>query len=163
VTPRDENQANIEAVDAPDVCSKCLKGGAQGQNRTADTGIFNVNKINNLLILLAQAIRGTVRQNHVDSIACVSLAKTAKFRRCTADVPRIRRKPIRNFYQQALRIQPSRRWCWLAALVPRGYSAIHGGDIVMVVRMVPHIGLVFALTHLATKALPPVPIDKPNG
>ena len=35
--------------------------GAQGQNRTADTGIFNVNKLNNLLILLQHAICGTVR------------------------------------------------------------------------------------------------------
>jgi hypothetical protein len=85
------------------------KNGAQGQNRTADTGIFNANKINNLLILLAQAIRGTVRQNQVDSIACVSLAKTAEFRRCTAGVPRIRQKPIKKFYQQTPRIWPLRR------------------------------------------------------
>ena len=33
---------------------------------TADPGIFNANKINNLLIFLEQAIRGTVRQNQVD-------------------------------------------------------------------------------------------------
>jgi hypothetical protein len=33
---------------------------------TADTGIFNANKINNLLIFLKQAIRGTVRQNQID-------------------------------------------------------------------------------------------------
>jgi hypothetical protein len=84
--------------------------GAQGQNRTADTGIFNVNKINNLLILLPQAIRGTVRQNQVDSIACVSLAKAAESRRCTAAVPRIRRKPIKKFYQQSPRDAARRRF-----------------------------------------------------
>jgi hypothetical protein len=47
--------------------------GAQGQNRTADTRIFNANKFNNLLILLTQAICGTVRRKQVDSTACVSL------------------------------------------------------------------------------------------
>jgi hypothetical protein len=50
---------------------------------TSDTEIFNGNKINNLLILLKQAIRGTVRQNQFDSTACVGLVETAEFRRCT--------------------------------------------------------------------------------
>ena len=82
---------------------------AQGQNRAADTGIFNANEINTLVILLAQAIRVTVRRNQVDSIACVSLVKTAEFRWCTAGVPRIRQKPIRHFYQRLPSIQPSGR------------------------------------------------------
>ena len=76
---------------------------------TADPGIFNANQINNLLIFLEQAIRGTVRQNQIDSIACVSLARSVEFRRCAAGVPRIRRKPIKNFYQQTPRIRPPGR------------------------------------------------------
>ena len=67
--------------------------GAQRQNRTADTGIFNANKINELLILLEQAICGKVRQTQVNSIACVSLTQTAEFRWFTAGVPRIRQIP----------------------------------------------------------------------
>ena len=54
---------------------------------TADTRTFNGYKINNLLILLGQAIRGTVRQNLVDSIVYVGLAITAKIRRCTEEDP----------------------------------------------------------------------------
>jgi hypothetical protein len=50
---------------------------------TTDTGIFNACKINNLLILLAQAVHGTVSRNQVYSIACVSLIRTAEFRQCT--------------------------------------------------------------------------------
>ena len=61
---------------------------------TADTGIFNDNKIHNLLIFLHQAIRGTVRQKQVDSIVCVSLAKTAKIRRYTEDPPETHKKVL---------------------------------------------------------------------
>jgi hypothetical protein len=79
--------------------------GAQGQNRTADTGIFNANKINNLLILLKQAIRGTVRQNQVDSMLLLVWSNQRGF----GGVPRTHQKPIKNFYQQTPRIRPSRR------------------------------------------------------
>ena len=41
--------------------------GGQGQNRTADTGIFRASKINNLLIILEQGMLGTVRDYFVDS------------------------------------------------------------------------------------------------
>ena len=41
--------------------------GGQGQNRTADTGIFRASKINNLLISLKQVFFGTVGDSHVDS------------------------------------------------------------------------------------------------
>ena len=41
--------------------------GGQGQNRTADTGIFRAIKINNLLIMLKQEFFGTVRDSYVDS------------------------------------------------------------------------------------------------
>jgi len=42
--------------------------GGQGQNRTADTGIFRASKINNLLISLKQGFFGTVRDSYVDSV-----------------------------------------------------------------------------------------------
>jgi len=42
-------------------------GGDQGQNRTADTGIFRASKINNLLIILEQGMLGTVRDYFFDS------------------------------------------------------------------------------------------------
>jgi len=41
--------------------------GGQGQNRTADTGIFRASKINNLLIMLKQVVFGTVWDSYVDS------------------------------------------------------------------------------------------------
>jgi hypothetical protein len=44
------------------------KYGGQGQNRTADTGIFMASKINNLLIILEQGIFGTDRNYCVDSV-----------------------------------------------------------------------------------------------
>jgi hypothetical protein len=43
------------------------KYGGQGQNRTADTGIFRASKINNLLIILKQGSFGTVGDSYVDS------------------------------------------------------------------------------------------------
>jgi hypothetical protein len=43
------------------------KYGGQGQNRTADTGIFRDSKINNLLISLAQGFFGTAGDSYVDS------------------------------------------------------------------------------------------------
>ena len=42
--------------------------GGQARNRTKDTGIFRACKINNLLIILEQAVFGTVRLNHAVSI-----------------------------------------------------------------------------------------------
>ena len=42
--------------------------GAQGQNRTADTGIFRASKINNLLISLKQGFFGTIGDSYVDSV-----------------------------------------------------------------------------------------------
>jgi len=42
--------------------------GGQGQNRTADTGIFRASKINNVLIMLEQGVFGTISGNCVDSI-----------------------------------------------------------------------------------------------
>ena len=44
-----------------------MENGGQGQNRTADTGIFRASKINRLLIILEQAAFGTVSENNVDS------------------------------------------------------------------------------------------------
>jgi hypothetical protein len=44
------------------------KYGGQGQNRTADTGIFRASKINNLLIMLKQGFFGTVGDSYVDSV-----------------------------------------------------------------------------------------------
>jgi hypothetical protein len=41
--------------------------GGQGQNRTADTGIFMASKINNLLIILKQGVFGTVGVSYLDS------------------------------------------------------------------------------------------------
>jgi len=44
-----------------------IYNGGQGQNRTADTGIFRASKINNLLIMLKQGVFGTVGDSYVDS------------------------------------------------------------------------------------------------
>jgi len=43
------------------------KYGGQGQNRTANMGIFRASKINNLLIMLKQGIFGTVGDSYFDS------------------------------------------------------------------------------------------------
>jgi len=48
--------------------------GGQGQNRTADTGIFRASKINKLLIMVEQEVFGTVWGNFVYSTGYVRLA-----------------------------------------------------------------------------------------
>ena len=49
-------------------------------NRTADTGIFRVGEINNLLIILEQGVFGTVRNYCGDSIGWVRLVQEGKIR-----------------------------------------------------------------------------------
>ena len=59
--------------------------GGQGQNQTADTGIFRSSEINKLLIILEQGVLGTVRDYFVDSIGyiCVGKRNWAVYRACT--------------------------------------------------------------------------------
>ena len=67
---RRQSAANKNARSGRAVFSRLFSRliGGQGQNRTADTGIFRACKINNLLIILEQAVFGTVSENNADSI-----------------------------------------------------------------------------------------------
>jgi hypothetical protein len=60
---------------------------------------INANKLNELLILLEQGIRRTVRRNQVDSTACVGLAKTNDIGR--AELGAVREDPNWDAAQSA--------------------------------------------------------------
>lgn len=53
--------------------SDCLRNGAHGQDRTADTGIFNVGIFNHLLIVLAQAVCGPAWLG-AETVVCSTIA-----------------------------------------------------------------------------------------
>ena len=60
--------------------------GGQGQNRTADTGIFRASKIDKALIMLEQGRFGTTSGNCVDSTGWRWLAQVVKTGQCTVSV-----------------------------------------------------------------------------
>ena len=66
ITPGDHKSPHPIGA-AVDAQGKQGENGGQGQNRTADTGIFRASKINNLLISLKQGFFGTVGDSFVDS------------------------------------------------------------------------------------------------
>ena len=65
--PVRHNQKARLATGFVTICIYYILDGGQGQNRTADTGIFRASKINKLLSILAQTAFGTVSENNVDS------------------------------------------------------------------------------------------------